>query len=346
MKKNILVFSHPCTQQVSSRIWPVFMPFLGCKAICIYCNQPAVTGFQPTPVQDIYDKLSRTLAKALYKKTAPLELAFFGGTFTALPLDWCRRFIALGEHFRQKGLITRIRCSTSPHAVNPKDLTVLQKEGLDMVELGIQTFEDRVLSLCHRGYNREKARTACFHVQEAGLLSGIQLMPGLPGQDEKIMQQDIQEAVALGPAVMRLYPCTVLKNTELARWYREKKYAPLSLDKTISFLGKALLTIWQAGIQVIRIGLPQEQNLEQEILAGPIHPALGQLARSEALFLYIQNMVQSGKYKPASLAVPTKYYSDVIGHKQSMLPRFKNMGLEKENFKVTTNKDFILHYNA
>lgn len=339
-------FTHPAPERKHTRIWPVFLPFAGCPFRCIYCAQPALTGQTQSPLEPLYDNLGAGLNNALKKSTKSLELAFFGGTFTALPIEWQERFLRLASAFRDKGLITRIRCSTRPDCFTKSSLKHLKALGLDLVELGIQTFDENALQDSKRGYSPNAAQNACETVREAGLDLGIQLMPGIPGQTPEAFSRDITTACAMRPLVARLYPCVVLKDTGLAKRYAEGRYQPWTIEETIPAVGAGLLKLWQAGVTVIRIGLAPEQDLQDAIIKGPWHPAMGQLVRSEALFLYIQERRNALGAERVSLACPERYRSDLLGHKHSMVSRYEHIGLPLQNISFTNDETFTLTPSA
>ncbi len=322
-------FPHPEPRRPKNRIWPVFLPFSGCPQRCVYCSQTAVTATAAISPQKALDRLEHDLNQALERHTRPLELGFFGGTFTALPSPWPQRFLTLASRFRDQGLITKIRCSTRPDAVAPDSLRRLADLGLDMVELGVQTFHEPTLKAARRGYDAHTALAACHAVQDATLELGIQLLPGLPEHTPEHLATDAQTTATLNPKTVRLYPCVVLKNTPLATSYTEGRYSPWTLDQTTTALADTLLFLWKHHIPVIRIGLAPEQDLAHHILAGPWHPALGQLARSLALLNYVASATQP---QHTTLNAPKRYQSDTLGHKGSMRQHYQSLGLVNLHF--------------
>ena len=259
------------------------------------------------------------------------ELAFYGGTFTALPEPWPRRFMELAGRFLASGRLSRIRCSTRPDAVDPARLAELKALGLSLVELGVQSFDDAALLASQRGYDRQTARRACRAVGEAGLSLGIQLMPGLPGHTPAAFQADVAQTAAFAPELTRLYPCLVLAGTPLAEAWRAGAYAPWSLDATVDQLTLALPVLWAAGVPTARMGLAEQQGLA--VLAGPRHPALGQMARSAALLAVVRQrlaeLAQADimQRSPSVLALPRRLQGEVLGHKNALAPHYAALGL-------------------
>ncbi len=307
-------------------VLPVFLPYAGCPQRCVFCNQQAQTGQAPEPLSAIHERLAAHLATTA--RHAPQELAFYGGTFTALPDAWPRRFLESAASHVASGRITRIRCSTRPDAVDAPLLAELKGLGLSLVELGVQSFDAAALAASSRGYDGSTALAACHLVRQAGLGLGVQLMPGMPGQGVAAFRADIATAAALRPELARLYPCLVLEGTPLAESWRAGEYAPWSLDAAQEELSSALLALWEAGIPVARIGLAEQPGLK--VLAGPRHPALGQLARSRALLLFAQGKLSALPESAQVLLVPRRLQGEVLGQRNALAGAYAALGLRVE----------------
>lgn len=337
-----LVFDHPEPQKAAAPVMPVFMPFAGCPGRCVYCAQNLATGEAMASPDKAFERCRELLAGLAERPGPARELAFYGGTFTALPSGWPERFLSLARPYKEQGLISRVRCSTRPDAVDGEILTNLKKQGLDLVELGIQSFDPEVLDAAGRGYGPETAHAAAKAVKSAGLALGVQLLPGLPGMDKAVFENDVAEAVRLEPECARLYPCQVIEGTALAEAWRAGEYSPWDLAGTIERLGAAVLEFWRAGVRVIRVGLAPEPDLDASVLAGPRHPALGQLARSRALYLHIAQKVLELGRAPEKLEIPERWASDVKGHAGSMLPAYEALGFGPDSMTLTRDRTFSL----
>lgn len=270
----------------------------------------------------------------------PLEVAFYGGTFTALPDTWVRQFLETAARYRRLGLVTAVRCSTRPDACDPDLLRSLAAMGLDMVELGVQTFADAVLRAARRGHDARDTLRACDAVRAAGLGLGLQLLPGLPGHTPEELGRDIARCLAVGPDMVRLHPCLVLAGTGLEGPWRSGSFAPWPLDLTVRELARAVLALWRADIAVARVGLAFEPALERAVLAGPRHPALGTMVRARALFLEIRERL--GGRPPLSLAVPQRRSGEFWGHARELEPEYAALGLGPENVAFANRPDFLL----
>ncbi len=332
-------FFHPETTGPRLRVHPVFLPFAGCPAggRCIFCAQPLQTGCSPLAVPEVLAALRAEFEHLLATGAAPRELAFYGGTFTALPLEEQLACLDLAQEFRAKGLITRVRASTRPDRVEVDSLSALGAAGLDLVELGVQSFDDAALTAVRRGYDGATALAGCFAVREAGLALGVQLMPGMPGMDAAAFRRDMERTAEVSPETLRLYPCLVLAGTELARQWQEGLFTPWSLEETVPLLAEALLAAWGAGIRVIRMGLAPEPGLMQGgVLAGPQHPALGARARALALYLHIsRRLLDAGVAAGAafSLTVPRALSGEFWGHKGELKEPYAALGLTADRLR-------------
>jgi histone acetyltransferase (RNA polymerase elongator complex component) len=335
-------FTHPEPAPASARIWPVFLPFAGCPHRCLFCAQDKQTGRDDADLAAVRHELERDLESALEAGRGPYELAFYGGTFTALPDPWPETFLDLAARFRPSGLVSRVRCSTRPDCVGRDRLARLAAHGLDMVELGIQSFDDEVLRASGRGYAGAVARAACDTVRESGLALGVQLLPGLPGDRPGLFQRDVRTAAALAPETARLYPCLVVRGTPLARLWERGGYVPWTTERAVRELAEALPIFWAEGVRVIRLGLAPEPALDRNVLAGPHHPALGQSARARALLGIVRAKVRELGVPPRSLAVPRRYSGELYGHARELAADYFNLGLPEEAIAFTDGPDFVL----
>ena len=133
-------------------IVPVFLTFRGCPARCIFCAQDIQTGGNPQAAGTHGDAPDRILDKARLaldlraaRGLPPAELAFYGGTFTALPpaeREACLDFAATAL---ARGRISAFRCSTRPDCLDRSILSRLRLAGCTVVDLGAQCFADTAL---------------------------------------------------------------------------------------------------------------------------------------------------------------------------------------------------------
>lgn len=283
-------------------IIPFFLSHAGCPHQCVFCDQKRITGSSAAPPSAIPHVIAAFLSGSPSARTEDPagagagagafradehEVAFYGGTFTALPEQEQRSYLAQVQPFIASGVIAGIRISTRPDALPPGTITMLEQHHVRMVELGAQSMDDAVLRRAGRGHSTDDTIRAVRLLRERGIGVGLQIMLGLPGDSESGFLETVRKVVDLRPDVVRMYPALVLNGTGLEDLFRTAQYAPLGLEEAVSLCGRALLRFRAARIPVIRIGLQSSGELEQPgtIVAGPYHPAFRQLVESH-LFLH------------------------------------------------------------
>jgi len=336
------IFRHPEPVVAATRVWPVYLTFQGCPGRCVFCAQPLQSGRPAAPPDRILAAMRADLDAAGKAGRGPYELAFYGGVFTALPSPWPERFLEAAGRARADGLISRIRCSTRPDACEPALLDRLRAAGLDLVEIGAQTFADPVLTAVGRGHDAAAIRRAARNIRHVGLRLGVQLLPGLPGHTPADLVDDASETVALAPEIVRLYPCLVLPGTPLAQWYRSGRYTPWSLPGTIDALAGVLPVLWRAGIRVARIGLAPEPAMVRALVAGPWHPALGCRVRARATFSLVAAEVRAMGGRAAALIAPRRFSGELFGHAGELVPAYAALGLARSAIRFESREDFRL----
>ena len=237
-------------------IIPIFIPHRGCPNDCVFCNQRKITAHQ-TPVlpEDVHATVETWLSTLEPRHMETIELAFFGGSFTGIPMEEQTAFLQVAKAYKDAGRIHRIHLSTRPDYISREILDNLKHWGVDVIELGVQSFDEDVLKASGRGHDAACVYESSRLIQEYGFTLGIQLMIGLPGDT---MEKDIysaRETVKIGPSIARLYPTVVIRDTALYDMYLSGAYTPMAEDNAVERT-KAMYQILDAvGINIIRVGL-------------------------------------------------------------------------------------------
>lgn len=264
------------------------------------------------------------------------ELAFFGGSFTGIPLERQEYLLSTVQPWILSGQIQSIRVSTHALFVDDTRLSILADNHVETVELGIQSTDDEVLNLVGRECPFDVVQSAVKKIRDRGFRLGLQLMPGLPGDSEQKFQKSVRDVIGLGPDFVRIYPTLVIKNTGLFEMYQQGTYTPWSLERMIELVKKAVVQFEQAGIQVIRVGLHPDQSLLENYVAGPFHPSFRYLVDSRIARDRMINMIRALKQTPLSVTfrVPSRRVSLYLGHKKENLSVIKNIfGLDSINLQ-------------
>lgn len=289
----------------------------------MFCDQRAISGNSGAipSAEEIIATIADWRASS---PGEPVEVAFFGGTFTSIPVEEQQRLLSVLQPLVRSKEVDSIRVSTRPDALDEGIISFLQDRGVATVELGVQSLDDRVLEQSGRGHTADDARHACALLTRAGMAFGIQLMPGLPSSTRGSDMASLKEAISLAPSFLRIYPAVVISGTELERRYREGSYAPLSLDEAVKLCGTMLLATIRHKVPVIRMGLQATDSLsgEGKVVAGPYHPAFRQLVESELCYELLSGLVSGVERGTAAKfrCAPSRV-SDVIGQRRSNLLR-------------------------
>jgi histone acetyltransferase (RNA polymerase elongator complex component) len=287
-------------------IIPVFLPQWGCPHQCIYCDQEQIT---QTRRREIHQADFSTLVESGLnsRRRTPdrrVELAFYGGTFTLLPAPVREGLLAWAAPYIRQGRVEAIRLSTRPDALSEEVLLDLKAAGVETVELGVQSLNDQALERSRRGHSAQDSLNAVQLLKKYSLGVGIQLMAGLPGDTPEGFHQTIREVRDLKPDLVRIYPTVVFPETVLAQWVEKGHYTLLALEEAVSLCRWAVDLLETAGIPVIRLGLQSHDrmSLGKEFLAGPYHPAFGDLVRGELFLMKIkQDLAGRNSFREADL---------------------------------------------
>jgi histone acetyltransferase (RNA polymerase elongator complex component) len=256
-----------------------------------------------------------------------VQAAFFGGSFTCLPRDEQQELLLAVRPFLDSGEVDHIRLSTRPDCISGEICGFLAAHRVAIVELGIQSFDNQVLREARRGHTAEDSRRAVGLLQEAGLQVGMQLMPGLPGETSRSFVSGMAEAIRLAPAFVRLYPAVVLRNSGLAAYTLAGRYRPLSLNRAVALAARAKEMLDAAGIPIVRMGLQASAELEKEILAGPYHPAFGELVLSRLWFRRLRRRLAglaAGEH--LTIRISGRDRSAVVGRHRMNIRRLEALG--------------------
>ena len=310
-------------------IIPVFIPHKGCPHACVFCNQNAITArtadVTPEDVRRIADEWLSTLSG---RGLDEIELSFFGGSFTGIPVEEQSAFLAVAKEYKDAGKIDKIHLSTRPDYINREILDNLKAYGADVIELGVQSMDDNVLRLSERGHTSEDVYRACELIKSYGCFTlGIQLMIGLPGDSYEACMESVRKTIEIGPAIARLYPTVIISGTKLAQMYENGSYKPFSLEETVRITADMYKALTDAGINVIRVGLKASALIndteDSRVIGDTYHPAIRQLAEgriarqeTEALLdsFAAENCSPGCKTDVCISAGPGKFAA-VVGHK-------------------------------
>ena len=303
-------------------IIPIFIPHRGCPNDCVFCNQRKITArtddVTPEDAGRIIDTWLTTLRPSsdVGKSAGIVEAAFYGGSFTGLPIDEQSSFLEVAWNYKRLGLIDKIHLSTRPDYIDTQILDNLRRYEVDTIELGVQSLDDNVLKLSNRGHSAADVYSAVELIQKYGFELGIQLMIGLPGDSEESCIMSAKKTAEMRPSLARLYPTIVLDETELFEMYRRGDYVPLSRKEAVKRTAEMYRILDDAGITIMRVGLKSTDIIGEggAVNGGTYHPAFRQRVEGEIAKERIEPLL-TDMTGSVEICSNSRWYSNMIGHK-------------------------------
>ena len=296
---------------------PIFIPELACPFQCAFCNQRKISGHISIPDHAEIIKIVKSHLASFKQSDRVVDVAFFGGNFTGIPLYEQEGYLKLAQPFLSSGEIQGIRLSTRPDYINKEVLDLLESYGVTTIELGSQSFDEEVLIKSHRGHTAKQTEAAAKAILDRGFKLGLQMMIGLPGDSLKSALYTARRIVALGATSTRIYPTVVIKGTALNNWYDKGAYIPLSLEEAVDW-STYLLPIFENGnVQIIRTGLHPSEGLVlgKDLVAGPFHPQFKELVLSEIWLRQLLLAISNFGDKSVQITIAMGQINFAIGHK-------------------------------
>lgn len=326
-------------------IIPIFVPHLGCPNDCVFCNQKSISGqTKQVTKEDVKNTIEEHL-KYIKPENAKIEVAFFGGSFTAIDEAKQIELLQAANKYILDGTVDSIRISTRPDYINKKILKRLKKYHVKTIELGVQSSNDYILKKTGRGHDFKDVIKASKLIKWHGFILGHQMMVGLP---ESTKLDDINTAKALiklKPKIVRIYPVLVIKNTKLEKSYNKGDYKALTVVQAVETCKELVKLFTKKNIDVIRIGLQPTDTIsdsskeESEVVAGPFHPAFRQLVESGLWYDVIVGKIKklNVKVKEVVITVNPVDVNNVIGHKKENIINLKK--IYNLDLKVKTDEE-------
>ncbi|WP_287586438.1 tRNA uridine(34) 5-carboxymethylaminomethyl modification radical SAM/GNAT enzyme Elp3 [Candidatus Borrarchaeum sp.] len=243
---------------------------------CIYCPTfsdipKSYTGHEPSTmrgIQNDYDpylqvKTRLNQLELIGHATDKILLSLKGGTVTYLPYEYQLSFVhrcleaLCDERYSdfeelkravetaQRKLVGVI-VETRPDYSKISQTDEMLHLGVTTVELGVQTIFDEVFEICKRGHTVQDVIDATRILKDAGMKVAYHIMPGLPGSNEErdlIMFQEVFENPFYKPDNLKIYPCLVIKGTELYELWQSGNYKPYNAETMTNLLSHVLPNI-------------------------------------------------------------------------------------------------------
>lgn len=295
--------------------------------MCSFCDQRSITGERSAPTAEQVRALLEEQAEHLAQIGMSAEIAFFGGSFTAVPRGYMLELLdtarAAVERFP---CYSGIRCSTRPDCVDAEIVDILKSYGVTAVELGAQSMNDEVLSANDRGHTAEDVRRASALIKQSGIELGLQMMTGLYSDTPEFCLDTADEFIKLSPGTVRIYPTVILKNTRLGELFESGGYKSFKFDETVDLCAELLKKFTGNGIKVIRLGLHASPDVEREMLGGVYHPALREIVESRIVLGELTERLKAFPKGDYTIFTDKKNISRTVGQKRENVRRLSALG--------------------
>lgn len=191
----------------------IHIPF--CFRKCAYCGFYSIIDRSLIPL--FLSALHREMV--LYRGWAASfdTLYIGGGTPSVLPEGDLEGLIV---DIRTAFTITtgaEITVEANPADITERLLASLRRSGVNRLNIGIQSFNDGILTFLGRRHNQKQAEEAIAVARRAGIENiGIDLIYGVPGQSMDVWLSTLRVAVTLTPDHLSCYQLTLEEGTPLA----------------------------------------------------------------------------------------------------------------------------------
>lgn len=308
------------------RVIPIFIPEKACPHRCVYCNQFAIAGqaHVPSP-EEVHDIIEQHLATI--PDDAEKRIAFFGGSFTGMPIAEQNAYLEIARPYCANGSVSGIQLSTRPDYITSEILDNLKSQGVVLIELGAQSLDDEVLRKAGRGHTARQVEEASKLILQYGFQLGLQMMIGLPGDTLEKSLYTARRIRELGASCTRIYPTLVVDGTALARQYREGRYQPLSIEEAVDWTKELYRYFTENGIQILRIGLHPSEGLlsGKDYIAGPFHVSFKELVLTALWHDRIEELALKHQGEPFTLEVSPEEINYAVGYQSANRKAFPNV---------------------
>lgn len=304
----------------------IFVPHAGCPYQCAFCDQRTITEQDSLPRAADVERICAQ-AMAEIPNCSETEIAFFGGSFTAIPHDYMTELLEAAQPFLGEGKCRGIRISTRPDCIDAEILTVLRQYGVTSIELGAQSMSDKVLAANDRGHTAEDVTKASRLIREFGFELGLQVMPGLYRSTEADERLTIEQVLAIKPDTLRIYPVVLLKGTRLAALYVAGAYELLPFEQIVGLTALYLMQCRDSGIRVIKCGLHASEFVERDRVGGFYHPAFREICEGHIYRTQMEQALAGKKPEVCTFAVHPGCVSKAVGHQKANTEYFRKQGI-------------------
>ncbi len=195
------------------------VPF--CARRCSYCDF-AIAVRREVPWQAFAQTVARECeVRAVGDTSAPLRTVYLGGGTPSrlgargvgAVLDALRRHVVMEDD-------AEVTLEANPEDISEEAVRAWRDAGVNRLSIGIQSFDDLVLSWMHRVHDASAARRAVEAARKVGMEAfSLDLIFATPDRLSRNWEHDLEQLVALAPDHVSLYGLTIEPHTPLGRWH-------------------------------------------------------------------------------------------------------------------------------
>lgn len=305
---------------------PIFIPHKGCPNSCIFCNQKKISGqIKNVDLSDV-DNIIKTYLSYYKDLSKKIEIAFFGGSFTGIDINLQIDYLKVAKKYIDNGEVNSIRLSTRPDYISEEILVMLKEYGVDTIELGVQSMDDKILSIAKRGHTSQDVIRASKLIKKYNIRLGHQIMIGLPNSTMETEIYTIKECLKLKPTQLRIYPVYVIEDSELYDMYNSREYTPLSIAEAVKRCVAVVKECQSENVAIIRLGLQSTSEItsSNSNIFGPVCDNFAEYVISAIIREHIEKYLKKDQNEDIIVHVPRKYVSVTVGPKKINKIYFEN----------------------
>lgn len=305
---------------------PIFIPHKGCPNSCIFCNQKKISGqIKNVDLSDV-DNIIKTYLSYYKDISKKIEIAFFGGSFTGIDINLQIDYLKVAKKYIDNGEVNSIRLLTRPDYISEEILEMLKKYGVDTIELGVQSMDDKILSIAKRGHTSQDVIRASKLIKKYNIRLGHQIMIGLPNSTMETEIYTIRECIKLKPTQLRIYPVYVIEDSELYDMYNSREYTPLSIAEAVKRCVAVVKECQSEDVAIIRLGLQSTSEItsSNSNIFGPVCDNFAEYVIAAIIREHIEKYLKKDQNEDIIVHVPRKYVSVTVGPKKINKIYFEN----------------------
>jgi len=198
----------------------LYLHFPFCLKKCLYCDFDSAAS-SPAERDGYPELLLREMELRQRELPEPVQAAtlYFGGGTPSLmdPRQVGSLIQAAADRFGLEAG-SEVTLEANPGTLTPGRLAGYRAAGVNRISLGVQSFEDRLLTRLGRVHSKAEALAAFDAARGAGFANiSIDLMHSLPGQSPRQWREALAQGIALAPEHISAYALSVEEGTPFAR---------------------------------------------------------------------------------------------------------------------------------